>query len=68
MEMSDLLGIGIIAFIIIAFIILFVCIFGIASLFTFGTFAYMIAFIVCKKTGVLKISWWWILLGLIIPF
>lgn len=66
--MGDFIASALIGAIIIALIVFILLIVGIAKVFTFGTFCYMVAFIVLKMTGTVKISWWWILLGLLIPF
>jgi hypothetical protein len=64
--------IGLVALILAIGLILFL-VFGlpiivIGSFLTPGRFTFAIAFIVLKKLKVLKCSWWWILIGLLIPF
>lgn len=53
---------------IVSLIVIFLVIFGIAKLFTPGTFTFFVLFIIGKKANILKLSWWWILIGLLIPF
>jgi len=64
--------IGIFAVIVVIGLLLFL-VFGlplivIGSLLTPGRFAFVVAFFIMKKMKILKCSWWWILLGLLIPF
>jgi len=40
----------------------------IASLFTPGKAVWVVLFVIAKKTDILRCSWWWILLGLLLPF
>jgi len=69
-----MLELGGIAFlVIVVIIVLIILAFAVPAailgmLFSPCKIAWFVIFIVAKKGGVLKCSWWWILLGLLIPW
>lgn len=68
MEVLGTIAFLVIACIVIAFLVLALPIAIVGAIFSPCKIAWIIAFIVLKKTSILKISWWWILLGLLIPW
>lgn len=68
MEIVGAIAIAVIVLVVILLVLFALPIAIISALFTPGRISFAIAFIIAKKAGWLKISWWWILLGLLIPF